>query len=211
MVHAGVIGIRPFSWGFNRAQGDDDGQKGLRTMDNERHFLKQNPPSQIFQTISTGKIRISAGKCRSCEQGQIAMMTGSWRISPLFPASDSRLATVQLERTGSIFSSELPMGSAALSESHVFQLTISDELNPIQRSSNISFTGLLRSFQAVRATEPDPGTINFAGSDAFDGNAIIASSEDFSATNSQDSSHGFRESLIISSKQFEWSLAFLIS
>jgi hypothetical protein len=102
------------------------------------------------------------------------------------------------------------MRSSALSESHVFRLTIIDVLNPIQKSSNISFTDLWRSFQAVRATEPDPRTINFAGSDAFDGSAIIASSEDFSATNSQDSSHGFRESLTISSKQFEWSLAFQV-
>jgi hypothetical protein len=63
----------------------------------------------------------------------------------------------------------------------------------------------------VRATEPDPGTINFAGSDAFDGSAIVPSSGDFSATNSQNNSHGFRESLIVSSRQFEWSLAFPVS
>jgi hypothetical protein len=148
---------------------------------------------------------------RRYAESMIAIITASWRMPPLFPASDSWLATVELERTAFIFSSELPMGSAALNDNLMFRLTIIDELNPIQRSSTISFIGRLRLFQAVRATEPDPETLNFAGSDAFDGSDIIASSEGLAPINSQNGSHGFRESGIISSKQFEWSLAFLVS
>jgi hypothetical protein len=64
MIYTDVMGIRRFSWGFDGAKGDDDGQKAVITIANERDSLKHNPPSQIFQTISTGKIYISAGKYR---------------------------------------------------------------------------------------------------------------------------------------------------
>jgi hypothetical protein len=140
---------------------------------------------------------------RRYTESMIAIMTASWRMSPLFPASDSWLATVELERTVSIFSSELLKGSAALNDILIFRLTIIDESNPIQRSSTVPFTGLLRSFQAVRASQPDPGTINFAGSDAFDGSDILASSGYFATTNSQNGSDDLRESGIILSKTMQ--------
>jgi hypothetical protein len=74
MVYTGVMWIRPFSWGFDGGKGDDDGQKGVITLDNERDSLKHDPPLQIFQTISTRKISISAGKCHPCDQVHILIL-----------------------------------------------------------------------------------------------------------------------------------------
>jgi hypothetical protein len=71
MVYTGVMGISPFSWRFDRAKVGDDDQQGVITIDNERDSLKHNHQSQIFQTISTGKISISADKCHRCDEVHI--------------------------------------------------------------------------------------------------------------------------------------------
>jgi hypothetical protein len=59
----------------------------------------------------------------------------------------------------------------------------------------------------VPATELDPETMSFAESNGLDDSAILANSGDFVATNSRNFSHGFGESFIVWSKQFELSLA----